>query len=127
MFINSTTYKSMYVSSTISFFFFTNLLNVMVLQIIKLFNHNIIMVDIRINGRITLTQYLFNLQINYLNLYFCLHELFVRCHLLAMVVGSSGQILVILNPLHILGGFNVFWRTREPYYVRSSFLAPLSM
>jgi hypothetical protein len=33
----------------------------MVLQIIKLFNHNIVMVDIRINGKVTLTQYIFNL------------------------------------------------------------------
>jgi hypothetical protein len=47
--------------------------------------------------------------------------------LLAMVVGSSGQIPIVLNPLHILGGFNVFLRAREPYYVRSSFLAPMSM
>jgi hypothetical protein len=47
--------------------------------------------------------------------------------LLAMVVGSSGEIPIVLNPLHVLGGFNVFLRAREHYYVRSSFLRPLSM
>ncbi len=61
-------------------FFFISPLSAMVLQIIQMFNHKI-MVDIRINGRITLTQYLFNLQIDYLKLNFCLHELFTRCHL----------------------------------------------
>jgi hypothetical protein len=35
--------------------------------------------------------------------------------LFAMVVESSGQIQVVLNPLHILGGFNVFLKAREPY------------
>jgi hypothetical protein len=53
---------------------------------------------------------------------FCFHKCFTWLHLVYPTFGFRGQILVALNPLHILFEFNVFFNARETHCTRSFFL-----
>jgi hypothetical protein len=46
------------------------------------------------------------------------------CILLAITLGSSNHILVVLNPLHMFCGINVIFRTKLTHYIKSFFVTP---
>jgi len=58
---------------------------------------------------------------------FCFHKCFTWLHLVYHTFGFKGQILVALNPLHTLFGFNVFFNARETHCIRSFFLTPFPL
>ncbi len=58
---------------------------------------------------------------------FCFHKCFTWLHLVYHTFGFRGQILVALNPLHILFGFNVFFNARKTHCTRSFFLTPFPL
>jgi hypothetical protein len=70
---------------------------------------DIIMTNIAVIGKISFTQYLFNLQIDWLKICFYLHlNCLLGCILHSITLGSSGHIPIVLNPLHMFYGLKAF-------------------